>query len=178
MERFNRTSQEECLNVDRPPTLAALREATAAFVPYYNEQRPHQGLRGGNRPPRVAFPTLPQLPAVPDLVDPDRWLARKDGLALMRLVGRDGSVRIDLQRYDVSHALVGQAVALHLSAPKRAWLVVHDQRVIKTLPLKNLVGRALRYDDFVQFMRAQARAQSRVRNAQQRRARLGGFDLP
>jgi hypothetical protein len=115
---------------------------------------------------------------VPDLVDPDRWLERKDGLTLVRQVSRDGSVRIDLRHYYVSAALAGQPVALRLSAPKRAWLVVHDQQVIKTLPLKNLVGRAMRYDDFVQLLRKQARAESRLHSAQQRRARLGGYDSP
>jgi transposase InsO family protein len=178
VERFNRTYQEECLDVDHPRTVAAVREATAAFAQHYNEQRPHQGTSCGNRPPRVAFPTLPPLPAVPDLVDPDRWLGRQDGLALGRRVGRDGSVRIDLQRYYVSAALAGQQVALHLSASQRAWRVVHDQQIIKSLPLKNLVGRAMRYDDFVQLMRGQARAESRLRSAQQRHARLGSYDSP
>ena len=177
VERFNRTYQEECLDVDRPRTLEAVRQATAAFVAYYNEQRPHQGLSCGNRPPRLAFPTLPTLEAVPDLVDPDRWLVVKDGLALVRRVGRAGRVRVDLKSYSVSHALAGQSVALHLSAAKRAFLVVHQHQVIKTLPLKGLVGQALRWEAFVQLMREQARAESRLRSAQQRRARLGRFDL-
>lgn len=177
VERFNRTYQEECLDVERPRSLEAVREATAAFVPYYNEQRPHQGLSCGNRPPRVAFPTLPVLPPVPDVVDPDRWLAVKDGLALVRLVGRDGRVRVDLKSYYLNRTLAGQSVALHLSATKRAFLVVHQHQVIKTLPLKGLIGQALRWEAFVQLMREQARAESRLRSAQQRRARLGGFDL-
>ena len=178
VERFNRTYQEECLDVDRPRSLEAVREATAAFVSYYNEQRPHQGLSCGNRPPRVAFPTLPALPPVPDVLDPDRWLLVKDGLALVRLVGRDGGVRVDLKSYYLSRALAGQVVALHLSAAKRAFLVVHQHQVIKTLPLKGLIGQALRWEAFVQLMRDQARAESRLRSAQQRRARLGGFDSP
>ena len=178
VERFNRTYQQECLDVDQPRTLAAAREATAAFAQHYNEQRPHQGLSCGNRPPRVAFPTLPVLPAVPDLVDPDRWLERQDGLTLLRQVSRDGGVRIDLRHYYVSAALAGQPVALYLSAPQRAWLVFHDKQVIKTLPLKNLVGRAMRYDDFVLLMRQQARAESRLHSPQQRRARLGGYNSP
>jgi hypothetical protein len=178
VERFNRTYQEEGLDVERPRTLAAAREMTAAFVPYYNEQRPHQGLSCGNRPPRVAFPSLPTLPAVPDVVDPDRWLTRKDGLALVRLVRRDGSVQVDLKRYYLGRALAGQSLALHLSAAKRAFLVIHQNRVLKTVPLRGLIGQAMRYDAFVQLMVGQARAESRLRSAQQRRARLGGFDSP
>ena len=178
VERYHRTYQEEGLDVDRPASLAEVREVTAAFVQYYNQSRPHQGLSCGNRPPRVAFPTLPTLPAVPDLVDPDRWLQISDGLHLVRQVRRDGTVRVDLKSYYVGRTLAGQHVALHLSAAKRAWLVVHQGQVSKTLPLKGLVGQALRFEAFVQFMRGQARVESRLRSAQERRARLGGFDSP
>ena len=111
--------------MQRPGTLEEVREATAQFQQHYNWSRPHQGLSCGNRPPRVAFPMLPALPAVPDLV---------------RLVRRDGTVRVDLKSYYVGRTLAGQHVALHLSAAKRAWLVVHGHQVIKTLPLKGLWG--------------------------------------
>jgi len=126
----------------------------------------------------VAFATLPELPTVPDLVDPDRWLQVRDGLHLVRKVRRDGTVRVDLKSYYVGRALSGQHVALHLSAAKRAWQVVHERRVIKTLPLKGLVGQAIRFEAFVQLMSGQARAERRLRTAQERRARLGGFDSP
>jgi hypothetical protein len=41
-----------------------VREVTEAFLQHYNEERPHQGQTCGNVPPRVAFPTLPTLPAL------------------------------------------------------------------------------------------------------------------
>lgn len=178
VERYHRTYQEECLAVERPGTVDEVRQVTAAFAQHYNYERPHQGLSCGNRPPRVAFPTLPELPAVPDLVDPDRWLQVHDGLSLVRKVRRDGTVRVDLKSYDVSRALAGQHVALCLSAPKRAWLVVQGLQVLKTLPLKGLAGQAMRFEAFVQFMSGQARAEHRLRTAQERRVRLGGFDSP
>ena len=59
VERYHRTFQEECLAVQRPLTLEQVREVTAQFEQHYNYERPHQGLSCGNRPPRVAFPTLP-----------------------------------------------------------------------------------------------------------------------
>src|SRR5258708_15076641 len=99
VERYHRTYQEECLAVQRPGTLEQVREVSAAFAQHYNWSRPHQGLSCGNRPPRGAFPTLPELPAVPDVVDPDRWLQASDGLHLVRLVRRDGTVRVDLKSY-------------------------------------------------------------------------------
>ena len=111
----------------------------------------------------MAFPILPELPTVPDLVDPDRWLRVNDGLHLVRLVRRDGTVRVDLKSYYVGHALAVQHVALHLSAAKAALLVVHEHQLIKTLPLKGLCGQALRFEAFVQLMGHQARAEHRLR---------------
>jgi hypothetical protein len=146
VERYHRTYQEECLAVDRPGTLDEVREVTAEFAQHYNWRRPHQGRSCGNRPPRVAFPTLPELPAVPDLVDPDRWRRVNDGL--------------------------------HLSAAKAALLVVQEHQVLKTLPLKGLGGQALRFEAFVRLMMDQARAEHRLRTAQERRARLGGDASP
>jgi len=178
VERYHRTYQEECLAVERPGTLEQVREVTSAFEQHYNWSRPHQGLSCGNRPPRVAFPTLPELRAVPDLVDPDRWLQVNDGLHLVRLVRRDGTVRVDLKGYYVGRALAGQRVALQLSAAKAALLVVYEHRLIKTLPLKGLCGQALRFEAFVRLMMDQARAEHRLRNAQERRARLGGDASP
>jgi len=178
VERYHRTYQEECLAVERPRTPQQVREVTEAFVEHYNWQRPHQGISCGNRPPRVAFPSLPQLPAVPDLVDPDRWLQVYDGLHLVRQVRSDGSVRLDLKSYYVGRALAGQHVALHLSAAKRALLVVDGHQLIKTLPLKGLSGQALRFEAFVRLMMGQARAEHRLRTAQERRARLGGYASP
>jgi hypothetical protein len=178
VERSHRTYQEECLAVERPETLQEVREVTAQFGQHDNWQRPHQGLSCGNRPPRVAFPTLPQLPAVPDVVDPDRWLQVNDGLHLVRLVRRDGTVRVDLKSYYVGRGLAGQHVALHLSAAKAALLVVQGHQVLKTLPLKGLWGKVLRFEAFVQLMMGQARAEHRLRSAQERRARLGAYASP
>src|SRR5215472_1963480 len=79
VERYHRTYQAECLAVQRPRTLEQVREVTEQFARHYNDERPHQGLSCGNRPPRVAFPTLPDLPAVPDVVNPDRWLQASFG---------------------------------------------------------------------------------------------------
>lgn len=178
VERYHRTYQEECLARERPGTVEEVRAVTAAFAQHYTYERPHQGHSCGNRPPRVAFATLPALPSVPDLVDPDRWVQVRDGLALVRKVRRDGTVRIDLKSYYVGVALAGQHVSLHLSAPKRAWLVVHERQVIKTLPLKGLRGQVMRFAAFVELMVGQARAEGRLRTAQERRARLGGSPSP
>jgi transposase InsO family protein len=77
VERYHRTSQEECLALDRPSDLAQAKAATELFMRHYNVERPNQALSCGNQPPRTAFPQLPALPALPELVDPD---ARARGL--------------------------------------------------------------------------------------------------
>jgi hypothetical protein len=87
-------------------------------------------------------------------------------------------VRVDLKSYYVGRALAGQHVALHLSAATHALLVVHEHQVLKTLPLKGLTGQTLRFEAFVQLMKGQARSERRLRNAQERRIRLGASDSP
>jgi transposase InsO family protein len=178
VERYHRSYQAECLAVYRPGTLDQVREVTEQFQQHYHYERPHQGLSCGNLPPRTAFPTLPELPAVPDLVNPDRWLEVSDGLHLVRTVSRNGTVSIDLKDYYVGRALAGQRVALHLSAKARAWLVIQGTQLLKSLPLKGLYGAALSFEHFVQLMSQQARAEQRLRTAQERRVRHGRFSSP
>jgi hypothetical protein len=138
VERYHRSYQAECLAVHRPHTLEEVQAVTAQFEQHYNYERPHQGRSCGNRPPRTAFPTLPELPAVPDLVNPDRWLEVSDGLSVVRTVNRQGMVSIDLKDYSVGRPFAGQRVALHLSAKTHAWLVIQGTTLLKALPLKGL----------------------------------------
>lgn len=178
VERYHRSYQEECLSVQCPRTLAEVRQVTAEFEQHYNFQRPHQGLSCGNQPPRVAWPTLPLLPPVPDIVDPDRWLMHCDGLNVVRTVSRHGSVRVDLHDYYVLRALAGQRVTLVVRAAQRSLSVIHQGQRVKVLPIKGLHAAALAFEDFVRLMSQQARAQARLRTSQERRARLGGMSTP
>jgi transposase InsO family protein len=178
VERYHRSYQAECLALQRPGTLEEVRAVTAQFQQHYNFERPHQGRSCGNRPPRTAFPSLPELPPVPDLVNPDRWLQMSDGLAVVRTVTRRGLVSIDLKDYYVGHALAGQRVALHLSAKTRSWLVIAGSQLLKTIPLKGLYEAALPFEPFVQLMMQQARAEQRLRTSQERRLRHGRSSSP
>jgi hypothetical protein len=96
VERFHRTYGQECLQVHQPATLQEVREVTEAFLQHDKNERPHQGRACGNVPPRVAFPTLPVLPALPERVNPDAWLGSLDQKRYLRHVGRDGCVDVDL----------------------------------------------------------------------------------
>jgi hypothetical protein len=178
VERYHRSYQAECLAVRRPGTVEQVRAVTEQFSQHYNYERPHQGRSCGNRPPRTAFPTLPELPAVPDVVNPDRWLEVSDGLSVVRTVNRLGMVSIDLKDYYVGRPFADQRVALHLSAKTHAWLVIQGTTLLKSLPLKGLYGAALPFEQFVQLMMQQARAEQRLRTAQERRARHGSFSSP
>jgi hypothetical protein len=178
VERLNRTSQEECLALDRPADLEQAKAVTETFQQHYNFQRPHQGLSCGNRPPRTALPTLADLPPLPTRVDPDRWLSQLDGLHLERKVDGHGMVSIDLKRYYVSSQLVGQHVVLHLDAKARCMQVLSEQQLVKSLPLKGLVGHALSYEQFLTHMLHQARAQARLRSLQERKYRTAAFAAP
>ena len=178
VERYNRTYQEECLALDRPSDLEQARTVTEAFVKHYNGERPHQGLSCGNRPPLTAFPTFASLPLLPSTVDPDSWLTPLDGLHLERKVDRNGMVSIDLKRYYVSPKLVGQHVVLHLDAKEHCMQVLHEQQVIKSFPLRGLVGHVLSFEQFLTHMPHQARAQARLRSLQERKYRTAAFAAP
>jgi hypothetical protein len=152
--------------------------ATAAFVRHYNVERPHQGLACGNRPPLTAFPHLAALPPLPATVDPDGWLSQFDGEHLERKVDRHGMISLDLKRYYVSAHLVGHRVVLHLDATLRCVQVLHNQQVIKALPLRGLVGQRLSFERFLIHMLHQARAQARLRSLQERKYRTAALATP
>jgi transposase InsO family protein len=178
VERYHRTYQAECLQVERPHTLQEVVQVTDAFQQHYNHERPNQALSCGNRPPRTAFPMLPTLPSVPEQVDPDRWLQALDGWQVVRTVSARGLVSVDLHPYYISRALAGQAVALRLDAAEQALLVLRHEQPLKVLPLKGLHHRLSSFDDYVQRMTAEARAQQRLLSWQQRRRRLASADSP
>ena len=178
VERYNRTYQEECLAQHQPTTLEQVREVTETFREHYNWQRPHQGISCGNRPPRAAFPQLPTLPKVPDVVNADAWLSWVDGEHLVRLVNRQGFVKVDLRTYYVSSKLAGQPVTLRIHASERCFQVVHPQANARSLPLKGLHHRSFSYQEYVQLMQKEASTQQRLLALQKRRNRSLGSSSP
>jgi len=140
VERYHRSYKYECLLVHRPATLQEVEEVTERYQEHYNTQRPHQGRTCQDQPPRIAFPNLPTLPALPERVDPDRWLLACDGEMLHRRVGSDGCVDVDDRTYSLSQSLSGQMVALRIHAAKRVLEVMHPPSFSKQMPIKGLVG--------------------------------------
>jgi hypothetical protein len=162
VERYHRTLTQECLRLHRPKTLDEVRQVTEVFAAHYNWQRPHQGISCGNRPPRVAFPNLPSLPRVPDLVNPDAWLSRVTGKHLVRRVNCQGFVKVDLYPYYISSKLAGQKVTLSIQAKEQILQVVYPQEYRRSLPLKGLQQRALPYQEYVELMQREASTQQRL----------------
>jgi transposase InsO family protein len=169
IERYQRPYTQECLQVHRPRTLEAVREITQAFVEHSNWERPHQGIACGNRPPRVAFPELPSLPKVPDVVNADAWLARLDGEHVGRQVNQNGCVTVDLRTYYVAKRLAGQRVTLRINATEGCLQVVYPEIKRGTLPLKGLHRRSFSYQDSVTLMQQEAATQQRLLRLQKRR---------
>jgi transposase InsO family protein len=165
VERYHRTYAQECLDVSRPGTLQEVSEVTEAFLQHYNHERPHQGRACGNRPPRVAFPTLPVLPALPARVDPNAWLASLDQKMYLRHVGRDGCVDVDLSTYYLGPALAGCTVLLQIEAQHRQFAVWHQDQIVKRLPIKGLAGPEMALEEYLQFIQHEALAAPRRNSA-------------
>ena len=102
-----------------PQTLEQVKEATESFLHHDNEERPNQARSCGNQPPRVACPTFPPFPAVPQTIDPDCWLERVNGQALVRKVQSDGSLTINHEQYYLPRELAGQQVTCFLNAAQK-----------------------------------------------------------
>ena len=161
VERYHRAYGEECLRVFRHGSEEEVREVTDAFLTHYNWERPNQARSCGNRPPRVAYPTLPVLPALPKEVDPDAWLVSIHGQAYARRVQAKGTVAVDRRDYYIAQALAGQQVVLLVNAPQRRFDVLLGKELVKMLPIKGLVGQPLPFDEYVARMRAEARSEYR-----------------
>jgi hypothetical protein len=173
VERYHRTFQEECLRVYQPTTEEQVRTITRHFQDFYNQERPHQGVSCRNQPPRVAFPVLPTLPAVPSEVDPDRWLTALDGRCYTRRVDANGSITLAATHYYIRQTLRGQYVTLQIDAEARAFVVYLQNQEIKRLSIKGLVGQRIAFLDWIAQLRQEARRDERRRWHQRHQAQAG-----
>jgi hypothetical protein len=159
VERFHRSLGQECLQVHRPGTLSEVSDLTEADLSHYNSERPNQARSCGNQPPRVAFPTFPMLPAVPQTVDPDRWLVPMDKQAFARTVRADGKLTINREDYYVSRKLAGQRVTCSLNAAQKCFDIWQPAGCIKSIPIKGLHGQTMPFQDYVTLMKQEARSE-------------------
>lgn len=157
VERYNRTFEYECLRVFAPPDLATVQSLTEAFRQHYNFERPNQALSCGNQPPCVAFAERPPRPRLPASVDPDRWVEVLDGQRYGRKVRSSGTVTVDGVSYYVDQALAGKYVSLRLDAHQRVFVVEYREHLVKTIPIKGLVGEHLCWESYLEQIAMEAR---------------------
>lgn len=158
VERLIRTIKYEKLYVQRPGHIQQGEEMLNGFRDFYNAARPHQGLSCANQPPRMAFPDLPQLPAVPETVDPDAWLQAYHGRLYRRRVSTSGAVDVDKYTYHVGRQYAGAVIALRLEARQQVFQAIYSGKVVKSLQLKGLHHGVLTFQDYLKLMLLEARS--------------------
>ncbi len=127
------------------------------YTTFFNHGRANQSIVCGNRPPYVAFPTLPTLPMVPDEVDPDAWLAHYHRRVFRRRVGRNGMIAVGRHDYYVGYRHAGTPVGVLLDAKRRVFTVLAGANVIAEKEIRGLVGQRLPFHDYLQRMLEEAR---------------------
>jgi len=161
VERFHRSLEAEALQIDRPANAEATRTCVETYRLHYNAQRPNQARSCHNRPPFMAFPYLPQLPRLPEQVDPDAWLNAIDGRLYQRRITPTGMVKVAHHRYYVRQQLHGQLVNLKVNVQERVFdVLVHGQR-FKQIPIRGLVGERLPLQDYLRLICKEAVSEAR-----------------
>jgi hypothetical protein len=156
VERYNRTYEYEGIRTYRPATFQQAREMNKAVRQHYNFERPNQARSCGNRPPRSAFPDLPTLSSLPQVVDPDGWLKAIDGRLYIRRVNSAGTVKVDKRVYYIGRDQHGQHVVLRVRANEQQFQVELKGQPFKVLPIKGLQHQLMSFEDYLAFIRQQA----------------------
>lgn len=156
VERYHRSYDEEAIQVYQPSTYEQVVDMNLDYRQHYNYERPNQALSCGNQPPRRAFTDLPPLPALPDWIDPDRWLGAMEGQIFKRRVSSAGTVKLGKYHYYLQRDLKGRTVLLQLDAANRQVQVWLDEKVIKTIPLKGLHPQPLPFSEYLALIQAEA----------------------
>jgi hypothetical protein len=128
---------------------------------HYNYQRPNQALTCGNRPPCVAFAQPPALPCLPQTIDPDAWLDSLRGQSFTRRVNASGGIKLDKHYYYLRRNLKGSYVALQVDPAERSLKIEYRQQLLKTIPLKGLVGQPLSFEAYLKHIRQEAASEWR-----------------
>jgi hypothetical protein len=161
VERYFRTLNEECVQVQQPETVVETREVFAEHHYTYNHLRPNQAKVCGNRPPYAAFPQLPRLPTIPETVDPDRWLLNYHQRLFKRRVTQAGSVQVGKHRYYIGRGWTGRYVVLKLDAQRKMFEILLGGQLIKTVSIKGLHNEPMEFGTYLEMMVQEAEAEWR-----------------
>ena len=153
-----RLVRSACRSTSHVPE-SRVQEATESFLVHYNDERPNQARSCGNHPPRVACPAFPTLPAVPQTVDPDRWLLQRHKQAFARTIRADGKLTINREDYYVSRSLAGQRVTCWVNAAEKCFDIWQPGGCIKSVQIKGLYGQTIPFEEYVALMKREARSE-------------------
>lgn len=163
------TVKHEYLAKHQPRTLQTALALLPTYPPFYNAERPNQALVCNNQPPYRVFPLLPSLPHVPERVDADGWLRVHHDRVFTRQVGASGTVRIDKHSYYLNARFAGQSVLVRLDGHNKVFNFVIQNQLVKTLPVKGLLGGSMDFQTYLKTMLRLATSQERIRQQQARR---------
>jgi hypothetical protein len=169
VERYNKTYKYETIFIYRPENYEQVIDMNLDEKYYYNYHRPNQARSCGNQPPRLAFPNLPALPPVPEMIDPDRWLETIDGELFRRRVNAAGTVQVDKYKYYIGRAYHGRSVVLQVDAANQQFNVELAKKPLKTIPIKGLEHGQMPFDEYLEFICKQAVSAWRLYLRKQRR---------
>jgi hypothetical protein len=171
VERYFRTLNTECVQIKHPANVSQAREVFEDHRYIYNHRRPNQSTACGNRPPYQAFSELPQLPHIPQTVEPDHWLSGYHNRLFKRRIDSTGRVQIDKTRYYIRREFAGRYVVCQLDAHRRVFDVILQGKIIKAIPIKRLYDTSMDFEDYLEMMLKEAEAEQQ-RLARKRRLRI------
>lgn len=161
IERSIRTIKHENLYVHKPATEDDAGVCLGIYLPFYNDERAHQGFTCNNRPPRVAHRDLPPLRQLPERINPDKWLDVYHGDTFKRQVTANGSIQVDNHGYQVGRQYALKAATVHLNAVERTFQITVGDAQIRPKPIQGLHHRLMDFDEYANIMIAEARAIAR-----------------
>lgn len=163
VERTVGTLKHEWLDRFAPATFGDAIELLDGFLFYFNADRPHQGRACNNRTPDEAFPSLPALPHVPELIDPDAWLKPYHGRIFRRRVSSNGMIQIDKHRYYIGGDYAGLYVSVHLDAENNTFHVTYEKELLTVCDIQGLRHEMMDFQSYLIWMMHEARSIERHR---------------
>jgi transposase InsO family protein len=157
VERSVRTLKYECLWLSLPEDYLDAASILEVYRQFYNRDRANQSSACGNRPPYEAFPHLPELPPIPDRINPDAWLPHYHRCIFKRRIAPSGVISVGTHAYYIGYAHAGKAVGVFLDAEQQVFNILHQGAVIQSLEIRGLIGREMSFEDYLKYMLVQAR---------------------
>jgi len=102
------------------------------------------------------FPTLPPLPSLPTLVNPNRWLLAEHGHLYRRRVNANGSIQVDRHSSYMGQAFAGTSALAQLNTPQACLHVFRDGRPLREFSLKGLYPDLMPLTDYLDYLKGEA----------------------